>query len=154
MYRITVLHLLTTFIIVSGCNHGNQSSAETPISFPSELVNFSPIEQNPVFQGTGTDTWDRNIRERGYILKEDDIYKMWYTGFDNSEDPKMHLGYATSDDGIQWTRHAGNPIFDQYWTEDVHVVKHEGRYYMVAEGGDDIAHMLTSIDGFPACLVH
>lgn len=154
MYRILGFHLLATFILVTGCNNRNDTNSDNnqtnghPLTlFPSELVDFIPIEQNPVFQGTGTDTWDRNIRERGYILKEDDIYKMWYTGFDDSEDPIMHLGYATSDDGIHWTRHAGNPIFDQYWTEDVQVVKHDDSYYMVAEGVGDIAHMLTSIDG-------
>jgi hypothetical protein len=147
MYRIIGFHLLATFILVTGCNNKNDTNSDTSTLFPPELVDFIPIEQNPVFQGTGTDTWDKNIRERGYILKEDDGYKMWYTGFNANEDPTMYLGYATSDDGIQWTRHAGNPIFDEYWTEDVHVVKHEGRYYMVAEGVDDIAHMLTSDDG-------
>jgi len=87
---------------MSGCKNKNETSSDndktssnTSILFPTELVDFIPIEQNPVFKGTGTDTWDKNIRERGYILKEDDGYKMWYTGFDGSEDPTMHLGYAT-----------------------------------------------------------
>ncbi|MCK5371581.1 MAG: glycosylase, partial [Cyclobacteriaceae bacterium] len=56
-------------------------------------------------------------------------------------------GYATSEDGINWQRYADNPIFDEYWTEDVHVVKHGGNYFMVAEGINDIAHLLSSSDG-------
>jgi predicted GH43/DUF377 family glycosyl hydrolase len=59
----------------------------------------------------------------------------------------MHLGYATSKDGINWTRYPKNPVFDEYWTEDVQVVKFEGNYFMVAEGVNDIAHLLTSQNG-------
>ena len=57
------------------------------------------------------------------------------------------LGYATSPDGIRWTRHPGNPVFDRLWTEDVFVAKHEGVYQMFAEGVNDVAHRLTSTDG-------
>jgi hypothetical protein len=59
----------------------------------------------------------------------------------------MSLGLATSPDGIRWTRHPGNPIFSEAWTEDVFVVVHDGLYHMFAEGKDDIAHRLTSSDG-------
>ena len=115
--------------------------------FPAELVDFVPYEENPVFKGTGVDTWDKRIRERGYILKENGIYKMWYTGYNMEKDQVMHLGYATSNDGINWTRYPNNPVFDKYWTEDIQVVKFEDKYFMVAEGVNDIAHMLTSQNG-------
>ena len=64
----------------------NENTTETnhlkeTVPFPKELVQFTPIPQNPVFTGTGTNTWDTKIRERGFILKEDGIYHMWYTGF-------------------------------------------------------------------------
>lgn len=147
MNRIIVFQLLVVLFIVTGCLKNEKESKDRSTLFPSELVDFYPIDQNPVFKGTGTDTWDSMIRERGYILKEDDIYKMWYTGYDGSDEATMYLGYATSSDGIHWTRYSGNPIFDEYWTEDVHVVKHEGSYFMVAEGVNDIAHMLSSVDG-------
>ena len=62
---------------MSGCKNKNETSSDnnkassnTSILFPTELVDFNPIKQNPVFKGTGTDTWDKNIRERGYIMKE------------------------------------------------------------------------------------
>jgi len=147
MNKVIVFQLLVAIFIVTGCKNRDKASADTSSLFPSELVDFNPIDQNPVFTGTGMDTWDQHIRERGYILREDGIYKMWYTGYDGSDDPTMHLGYATSDDGLKWTRYAENPIFDEYWTEDVHVVKHDGSYFMVAEGVDDIAHLLSSVDG-------
>lgn len=113
--------------------------------FPKELVSFMPYEGNPVFSGTGRDTWDRKIRERGYILREGDTYHLWYTGYRDSNDEK-HLGYATSPDGLHWTRYPGNPVYDRGWVEDVQVVKQGDTYFMVAEGRNDIAHLLTSKD--------
>jgi beta-1,2-mannobiose phosphorylase / 1,2-beta-oligomannan phosphorylase len=121
--------------------------------FPSELVDFVPYAQNPVFAGTGQDTWDRQIRERGYILKEGNLWRLWYTGYNFNETDKNHttaryLGYATSPDGFKWTRYSDRPILDTVWTEDVHICKLEnGIYRMFAEGRDDIMHWLTSPDG-------
>ena len=110
-------------------------------------MNFTPYEKNPVFTGTGEGTWDTRIRERGYILKEGEAYHLWYTGYrDEGDSTTMKLGYATSSDGISWSRYAENPIFTESWVEDMMVVKHDSLYYMFAEGRNDIAHMLTSRD--------
>ncbi|MCK5471034.1 MAG: glycosylase, partial [Cyclobacteriaceae bacterium] len=116
MKRVVVIQLFAAFLIVSGCNNKNKASKGSSILFPSELIDFIPIEQNPVFTGTGTDTWDKMIRERGYILREDGIYKMWYTGYSGIDAATKYLGYATSEDGIDWQRYSENPIFDEYWT--------------------------------------
>jgi len=114
--------------------------------FPSELVDFVPISENPIFTGSGDGHWDEHIRERGFILKEGDLYRMWYTGF-KSERQSLQLGYATSTDGISWTRYEGNSIFDESWTEDMMVLKVNGTYQMFAEGKGDIAHRMSSADG-------
>jgi predicted GH43/DUF377 family glycosyl hydrolase len=115
--------------------------------FPKEIVIFTALPQNPVFSGTGSDTWDSKIRERGYILKEEDGYHMWYTGFEGySDSTLLKSGYAHSKDGFSWTRYKNNPVFDESWVEDMMVLKHEGLYYMFAEGRGDIAKLLTSTD--------
>jgi hypothetical protein len=118
--------------------------------FPPEIVNFQPIEANPIFQGRGTGHWDQHIRERGWILRDEKIWHMWFTGFEGgggNNGPNLKLGYATSPDGLQWERHPGNPVYDETWVEDMMVVKHNGTYYMFAEGKHDIAQLLTSTDG-------
>ena len=115
--------------------------------FPPELVRFVPYTKNPVFTGGGKGQWDERIRERGWILREGDTYKLWYTGYQGKSGEILKLGYATSPDGIRWTRHPRNPIYGEHWTEDMMVVKHQGKYYMFAEGKDDRAHMLVSADG-------
>ena len=136
-----------------GCKNSGQNSEgnldKEPESgpFPSEIVVFQPFSGNPVFTGTGLDTWDSNIRERGYIIRDDNMYHMWYTGYRRGdEDDTLKVGYATSADGIAWNRYEGNPIFSGSWTEDMMILKVDSTYYMFAEGRNDIAHMLTSWD--------
>jgi beta-1,2-mannobiose phosphorylase / 1,2-beta-oligomannan phosphorylase len=138
------------FIIATACTSSRNSengNNDDKNLFPEEIVRFSPFRGNPVFKGTGTQTWDKNIRERGYIIKEDDGYHLWYTGYqENTDVDSMSLGYATSPDGLVWTRYPHNPIFSQRWTEDMMVIKSGDIYYMFAEGRNDVAHMLTSTD--------
>jgi len=114
--------------------------------FPRELVDWVPAVADPVFKGSGGDTWDRKIRERGYILVEDGTSHLWYTGYNDDRSPSKFLGHATSPDGLRWTRDPANPVFSGVWTEDMCVVRDQGRYVMVAEGKDDIAHQLVSPD--------
>lgn len=131
------------------CNSRTKPSSEYINSedFPKEMVEFTPYGGNPVFKATGTNTWDKMIRERGYILYEDGLYKMWYTGYNGKESESKYLGYATSNDGINWKRYPDNPIFTKKWTEDVFVIKNEDKYYMYAEGVNDVAHLLNSDNG-------
>lgn len=144
MSRRGVRLLLCSFLVL-GRSTVVWAAGPAVEEFPKELVSLAPYAGNPVFAGTGRDTWDRKIRERGYILREGDTYHLWYTGYRDSNDEK-HLGYATSPDGLRWTRYPGNPVYDRGWVEDVQVVKQGDTYFMVAEGRNDIAHLLTSKD--------
>ena len=114
-------------------------------AFPSELVNFKAYAENPVFTGTNLDTWDKQIRERGFILKEGPNYHLWFTGYSPAS-PTKFLGYASSKDGIHWNRFSKETIHPGQWVEDMCVVKSGKTYYMFAEGEGDIAHMLVSTD--------
>jgi hypothetical protein len=115
--------------------------------FPPELTRFTAAQGNPIFTGAGPGAWDVKIRERGWILREGDTWHLWYTGYDGTPDGIRLLGYATSPDGSQWTRHPNNPLIRDHWVEDMMVVKHDGTYYMFAEGLNDQAQLLTSDDG-------
>jgi predicted GH43/DUF377 family glycosyl hydrolase len=114
--------------------------------WPAELVKFVPYQATPVFAAAKGE-WDAKIRERGWIMREDGVYKLWYTGYDGSKEGIRRLGYATSPDGINWTRHPKNPLLKDVWVEDMMIVKDAGKYYMFAEGREDRAHLLTSTDG-------
>ena len=148
MKIISRIIVLVMVLSMADCKTKQKPSGqgEDGVKFDRSMVEFTPYKANPVFQGTGTDTWDKQIRERGFILKEGGEYKMWYTGYTEDSEP-MYLGYATSDDGINWSRYSDEPIFNGKWTEDMFVFKDGGKYYMYAEGTHDIAHLLTSADG-------
>ena len=115
--------------------------------FPLELVRFEPDQRNPVFTAAGPGHWDVKIRERGWILKEGDRWHLWYSGYDGTRINRVRLGYATSDDGIQWHRHPHNPIDAADWIEDPVVVRDGKTLHLIAEGRDDQPHRFTSTDG-------
>src|SRR5690348_17160109 len=134
-----VLLLLT---VAFACSSPRKMRAASSDVFPPAVVAFKPFASNPVFKATDEATWDKQIRERGYILHEAGLFKLWYTGYNGDDTVVKHLGYATSKDGILWERYAGNPIFSDKWTEDVCVVKNKDTYHMFAEGRNDVAHAL------------
>lgn len=141
--------------------------------FPPELVKFKQHGDKPVFTAAGPGTWEVKIRERGWIHLDPTAdgtdaakpkYRMWYTGYDGTREGIKRLGYATSADGIAWSRHKDNPLLDQLWVEDVMVVSPVEQaarllpapkqashllyeWHMFAEGRDDQAQLLTSRDG-------
>ncbi len=142
MYRLIPFFFVT--ILVIACNLSPKTALEG-VDFPVELTQFVTYKNNPLFTGTGIGTWDKEIRERGYILKEDSGYYLWYTGYTLIDSIK-YLGYATSSDGLTWIKYPGNPIYKANWVEDMCVIKDNGTYYMFAEGRGDTAHLLTSTD--------
>jgi hypothetical protein len=59
--------------------------------------------------GTGT-AWDTILHDI-YVVSHNGTYYMYYTAMRSSSlsDPR-HIGLATSTDGINWTKYAGNPV--------------------------------------------
>jgi hypothetical protein len=133
-------------LLTAACVHA-PAVAEDNSLFPSDLVDFQPYEKNPVFVAEGPGHWDARIRERGWILREGNAYWMWFTGYDGTRAGRKMLGFATSSDGLRWTRSAANPLDRDNWIEDMMVVKQGETFLMFAEGKDDRAQLLTSADG-------
>jgi hypothetical protein len=113
---------------------------------PRELVAFGPPSSTPLFAGGGADAWDRDLRERGWILRHAGRWHLWYTGSNPDRDPVRRLGQATSPDGLTWRRSADRPSLSDHWVEDVCVVRCGDWFRMVAEGEDDVAQLLASRD--------
>jgi predicted GH43/DUF377 family glycosyl hydrolase len=66
--------------------------------------------QAAVFQGTGSASdWDGGGVYSANVLYDGNGYGMWYTGY-NAGGTQSQIGYATSTDGISWTRAPENPI--------------------------------------------
>jgi len=54
-------------------------------------------------------TWDEATVEMSMVIREEGQYKMWYTGWTGNI-AGAGIGYATSPDGIKWTKWPGNPV--------------------------------------------
>ena len=68
------------------------------------------LHPDVVFEGTfDGGTWDVDYASFGSIIRDANGFRMWYSGGDGAIN--HGIGYATSADGIIWTRDADNPIF-------------------------------------------
>ncbi len=100
--------------------------------------------------------WESRVN-RPVVLKHSGLYHMWYTG---QTDDNSYIGYATSTDGITWTRASDKPVLypDQPWEKVAVMVPHviwdqsERIYKMWYSGGEqyepDAIGYATSVDGY------
>lgn len=143
------VQVIGTILLATVCD--SVAWAEKPV--PKELTAFVPYRSNPVFVASGEGHWDVAIRERGWILFNDQTpqgspaWQLWFTGYDGTREGQKKLGYATSNDGLNWTKHEKNPVYSDVWIEDMMVVRRGDVLYMFAEGRGDQPHLLTSRDG-------
>jgi hypothetical protein len=64
---------------------------------------------NPVLE-PDAGTWDETTIDHATVLRENGEYKMWYTGW-SPGGPEFKIGYATSPNGINWTKDTvNNPV--------------------------------------------
>jgi len=134
-------------VSISGAAWLAAAAACAGAEVPKELVAFGPASAAPLFSGGGADAWDRDLRERGWIMRDGSRWQLWYTGSNPDRDPVRRLGHATSGDGLNWSRSPANPLLRDAWVEDVCVVRQGGCLQIFAEGEHDIAQRLTSLDG-------
>lgn len=107
-------------------------------------VTWTKYENNPVLETGEAGSWDSHGAVIASIAYNEGIYKAWYIGYDEFENDRV--GYATSPDGINWTKDASYPFFplgeegswDERGIDYVNVVHVGGTYHMwyIGEGGD------------------
>ncbi len=86
----------------------------------------------PIFIGSGND-WDSKGVLSPFVLFDDNVYKMWYGGFNGA---RWQIGYAVSSDGISWTSPFDQPIISPNFSlnetdiNDPYVIKDGSQYKM------------------------
>ena len=73
------------------------------VSFAFGQINWVKYSNNPVFYNGYPGNFDDAGVYAPYILKDEGIFKMWYTGF-TSWPYYDRIGYAESLDGVTWAR--------------------------------------------------
>jgi len=84
--------------------------SDTIAVYVQKSLSFTKYSGNPVMEIGSTNDWD------GYYLWDlcvrdiDGEYCMWYEGVDSSNNNLERFGFASSGDGITWTKYASNPL--------------------------------------------
>jgi hypothetical protein len=66
---------------------------------------------NPVLTVGVPGSWDEQESDGPTVIKDGSTYKMWYHGCD-AGNLKCSVGYATSNDGITWSKYVANPVLE------------------------------------------
>jgi hypothetical protein len=96
----------------------------------------------------GPDNFDLLALGQPSILFEEGVIRMWYPGV--GSDGKARLCYATSTDGIEWTKHGvamdvgGDGEWDRGWIDTPDVLKTDDGYVLVYYG--DTVQQLSEIN--------
>ncbi|MCK4824369.1 hypothetical protein KA005_51935, partial [bacterium] len=118
-------------------------------------ITWTKHASNPVVDLGTAGSWESSHVHSPSVVFNGSDYQMWYTASDGAN---SRIGYATSPDGVTWTKHASNPVLDigtnGQW-DDVHafspsVILNGTDYQMWYTGDDGSIYRIgyaTSSDG-------
>lgn len=106
-------------------------------------VNWA-IADNPVLTPGAYGAWDDRLVQVADVIHDGSEFKMWYSAQNNGLE--WSVGYATSPDGVNWTKHENNPVFlpgnDGSWDDNKSlfyansVIYNGSHYYMWYSGNN------------------
>jgi sucrose-6-phosphate hydrolase SacC (GH32 family) len=107
----------TTVIRVSSSDyrmwyHGGNNSGTRRIGYAtsSDGLSWTKNAGNPILTVGAGGAWDETaVVEPKVVRVSSSDYRMWYRGWNASN--LYQIGYATSSDGITWSKHGSNPVF-------------------------------------------
>ncbi len=104
--------------------------------YDDSATTSAPFQSSdPVVERGSVGTFDDGRAWAPHVLKTASGYEMWYAGAGSVNGFNQVVMYATSVDGIHWTKHAENPVFQGplWWTNDIvnpRVIVDGGQYRM------------------------
>jgi hypothetical protein len=113
--------------------HGHDGYGPARIGYATspDGFNWTKYGANPVLDAGAEGDWDIDgVFALSVIQESPTSYKMWYSGLGPDD---CAVGYATSTDGIVWTKPYGYPILpagDEYWNNQCAI-----HPYVLSEGG-------------------
>ena len=114
-------------------------------------VTWTKHPDNPVLPVGDAGSWDSSNALITAVVADGGGFRAWYWGYVTLN--WMSIGYATSPDGVTWTKYAGNPVFwprtrgwDRLVVAFPMVVKDGGVYRMWYTGGncDGFGHAVSA----------
>ena len=85
-------------------------------------INWTKYAQNPILKSGPSGSWDNGGIGLCGVIYDSGYYRMWYEGniINYHNDRMGGLGYAVSEDGINWKKYPGNPVIPSTfssWTQ-------------------------------------
>ena len=118
-------------------------------------ITWTKHQKNPVIEPGSDGRWDSGEISPGDVIFDGETYKMWYSGRFPSWG---NIGYATSPDGLTWTKYRYNPVLGRgsfgawddkaVWMPDIMLI--DSTYHMWYSGrlnGNYRLGYATSPDG-------
>lgn len=123
----------------------------------SDGVSWTKHAGNPVMTVGAAGAWDSARVREASIVHLGSTYHMWYAG--TQSHPIYRIGYATSPDGLTWTKHAANPVLGMGaagdWDDETvyapQVIHHGGTFHMWYSGGDGTTPRVWQIGYAASC---
>jgi predicted GH43/DUF377 family glycosyl hydrolase len=122
----------------------NSSTSNLKIGYAtsSDGITWTKSDSNPIINPGSSGQWDSRSVMRPMVIKDGSAYKMWYNGT-QGENTGYEIGYATSSDGISWTKYDSNPVmrrgsgsawdYSNIWGMSI-VKRGDGQYEMYYSG--------------------
>jgi predicted GH43/DUF377 family glycosyl hydrolase len=138
----------------TGVNSGGKW--EIGLASSADGIKWTKYSGNPVLK-VSSSGWDIGWIGRPSVVYDGTNYKMWYQGRSGSGNTK--IGYATSSNGITWTKYPGNPVLVEgspgSWESShpnsphVHFNGLEYKMWYTGVDSNSVCHIgyATSIDG-------
>jgi predicted GH43/DUF377 family glycosyl hydrolase len=140
LVKRSLFTLMVAALMVSGL--ASVSLAQTgsqPVS-----VDLTLYEGNPILSSGEAGEWDDGYVWSGNVVYDDGLFHMFYGADSNYIGVRPSaIGYATSEDGLTWTKYAGNPIFT---ADELFEFGHGTGYVIPLVDGDTWLLYFTSED--------
>ena len=138
-------------VVNAGSTYMMWYSGETPdyltdrigLATSPDAVTWTKYPQNPIMSGT-PGQWDGGSVNDEWVIQDGGQYKMWYGGQTTvgGNVTAYQIGYATSPDGIHWTKYVGNPVlttgppgtWDSLYVHIPTVIRNGSSYIMYYKG--------------------
>ncbi|MFA5830513.1 MAG: hypothetical protein WC878_01655 [Candidatus Paceibacterota bacterium] len=113
------------------------------LGYSADGIAWTLFGTGPVLPKGSAGSWDSGYATVGTVIKTGTTWEMWYSGGISASNEGM--GYATSADGLAWTKSAGNPFMSKndgvLWrnnrTYTPSVIKDGNNYKMWFTGRDN-----------------
>jgi hypothetical protein len=105
--RVSLAMLCVVALIVFAVPAASGQGGAAPVK-----VELTPYEGNPVIPKGESGEWDSGFTTSAMAIYHDGLFHMFYVGgkLPYTVAVPRAIGYATSEDGLTWTKYEGNPL--------------------------------------------